>query len=976
MIRDCWCDDIMNSSLALFISGGVSFGVIAALCSGIFYLVVVGLKNSRDENRKTGDWFYQRLQKEFNLKVAAIANNSDLDGEVREFMERLVETLVGGSLDDVSLTPLSDHPDYDGLCDRHQEILSLTLARLSFGLHMAIANKPLPELESPSTVTSELKTQVQKLTDEALTLPELLDEDFISKSSVNTVNLDGQTYEDILAKAIINKVVEKSQRGQGSPTDSKNNLAMTVSPNFIRKRNKLLSSDSSDMNGTSHYSWSDSAQSDPISLKVEEHIEEVTTRYSSDDEEKSDFDNFLSNLNFLKGQRAPCPELGCDIVDAGAASSSDDDWSENDSTDGLDIVNPVDSWEENWLFQRRRLAKNNSCHQPVPVPMLVPNPALEYRALIGDVDADEMSDLSECSDSVLEQLIDEPSYRSPNTQSAPPETDETENATSNFISIEQTVNITMNAKPTESSETTTGNSENQHEASEVMTKDSVPNESSNAKKATKLKNSAYSLSRSSHSSSESDDEDSPSGGDIVQAKNENVLLSQHDSEDESIDAEMQQRDSEYTVATVAQTHPVPDSKFGGLKNDVQSSTKSRDEDSSDEGPTPRPGTIAEREHKKWEKAVPLANNPYSKENIDKRLKSNFILSNRANCDTPLEFISEQTIHVGSNLPDMKRYSRDFYINTDEDQNEVSHLRKHFYGDLEKSIVHSDIDHLAFRAQHSTPHFTKNPMFDDSDLDSLPLRENRSSPSSKNVNSLESGYASSADSRTSNPESKNPMPERRISQETKTCEGSQQVSVRVEVDVWPAEKIIQHQSTTSPDDSPQVSPIIQTTVNMNKMNGCRQEKELEVVEKPGVRISSWVDNEKKTDELDECHSLPSVKELAKHFSTGDKNEKNHTIVKPTPVVPAIPKMFEMKHNYPSKQIHSLTARSISREFREGLRCSHNVMRNNVLLPTKPLEMSKEDSGHVSDDSGTASPTPTNMPKLHDNIAFWEQMTLNS
>lgn len=92
-----------------------------------------------------------------------------------------------------------------------------------------------------------------------------------------------------------------------------------------------------------------------------------------------------------------------------------------------------------------------------------------------------------------------------------------------------------------------------------------------------------------------------------------------------------------------------------------------------------------------------------------------------------------------------RYSRDFYINTDEDQNEVSHLRKHFYGDLEKSIVHSDIDHLAFRAQHSTPHFTKNPMFDDSDLDSLPLRENRSSPSSKNVNSLESGYASSADS---------------------------------------------------------------------------------------------------------------------------------------------------------------------------------------------------------------------------------------
>lgn len=32
------------------------------------------------------------------------------------------------------------------------------------------------------------------------------------------------------------------------------------------------------------------------------------------------------------------------------------------------------------------------------------------------------------------------------------------------------------------------------------------------------------------------------------------------------------------------------------------------------------GTIAYREHKKWtENAVPLANNPYSKENIERRL---------------------------------------------------------------------------------------------------------------------------------------------------------------------------------------------------------------------------------------------------------------------------------------------------------------------------------------------------------------------
>ena len=31
------------------------------------------------------------------------------------------------------------------------------------------------------------------------------------------------------------------------------------------------------------------------------------------------------------------------------------------------------------------------------------------------------------------------------------------------------------------------------------------------------------------------------------------------------------------------------------------------------------GTIAEREHKKWENAAPIENNPYSEENIRKRL---------------------------------------------------------------------------------------------------------------------------------------------------------------------------------------------------------------------------------------------------------------------------------------------------------------------------------------------------------------------
>lgn len=72
----------------------------------------------------------------------------------------------------------------------------------------------------------------------------------------------------------------------------------------------------------------------------------------------------------------------------------------------MEIVSNVDSWEDNWLFQKKKKNKIKSTIAQVSVPMLVPNPSEKYRALIGDKDVDETSDLSECSDSMLEELTD------------------------------------------------------------------------------------------------------------------------------------------------------------------------------------------------------------------------------------------------------------------------------------------------------------------------------------------------------------------------------------------------------------------------------------------------------------------------------------------------------------------------------------------------------------------------------------------
>lgn len=51
------------------------------------------------------------------------------------------------------------------------------------------------------------------------------------------------------------------------------------------------------------------------------------------------------------------------------------------------------TWEDNWLFKRRKLKTENQS-----IAMLVPQPSEDIKALIGDKNADETSDLSELSD--------------------------------------------------------------------------------------------------------------------------------------------------------------------------------------------------------------------------------------------------------------------------------------------------------------------------------------------------------------------------------------------------------------------------------------------------------------------------------------------------------------------------------------------------------------------------------------------------
>lgn len=98
------------------------------------------------------------------------------------------------------------------------------------------------------------------------------------------------------------------------------------------------------------------------------------------------------------------------------AGAKEEDYDEDDERSDLsqsphptDVISPMDSWEENWLFQRRRLKAGSTTgtaqRSPMPVPMLVPNPSEDFKARIGDRDAEEISDLSDCSDGALEDIV-------------------------------------------------------------------------------------------------------------------------------------------------------------------------------------------------------------------------------------------------------------------------------------------------------------------------------------------------------------------------------------------------------------------------------------------------------------------------------------------------------------------------------------------------------------------------------------------
>ncbi|XP_011134914.1 uncharacterized protein LOC105180520 isoform X2 [Harpegnathos saltator] len=655
--------------------------------------------------------------------AAALANAEQIQEDredtrtahaVRNFVEKIVESLVSG-VDDTTIGRLCDNPEYDAFLEEHRPSLTEALTRLVTCLRVSLTSKQ--STDSPAMAHAALREIVERAVEEARKLPDL---EADSEQPREGRAVADHSYEDLLATAILNKVIERLQRER---VDGNSNVLHIVDPSKTKhaspdgergiEEDVASYGECNGDRGAPIRQNGDHRQ--PMSFTMEERIEEVTTITS--DNEAIDNDA----LEYGCTRRVPFPEFGIDIVDPPrelpSPSSSSSGSGRNESsgmttkyrvTDHtMDLVSPIESWQDNWLFQKKRSARS----QPDAVAMLVPSSNTCYKALIGDRDAEDTSDLSECSSTRSDEEIEKEVMeainnvvpRSPRTsecesnQQVPNDTtrlgeDEVDQACQTRRKIEEIAvekvaedEDDKKGEPGESSPLPiTGTKGEESMAKERQPKDTV--ERGERTIATALESPAQKDAKVPAEKS-SERIDRGNVADEGEEQRESEYTEHYDTAiqrhlDSLTKVDLCAGESEPAVETgqfaaeqpgKLEDSPVEEEKSERSEARVQltyATSKGHVDTAAEKdrlSAPPRPGTIAEREHKKWENAPPIENNPYSEESIRKRSWERRYSRKSADVSGVQYEIKElNAVDLDALMtpdsPDIKRFGRDYYIN--------------------------------------------------------------------------------------------------------------------------------------------------------------------------------------------------------------------------------------------------------------------------------------------------------------------------
>ncbi|XP_034129630.1 serine-rich adhesin for platelets isoform X2 [Drosophila guanche] len=184
-------------------------------------------------------------------------------------------------------------------------------------------------------------------------------------------------YQDLLATAVLNKIADKDGNTRLVSESTPDLSGHLIDENYNAEALSTTSGSSieprSDCSLTDHELELDAGKSQ--SLQVELERESVLSDY-------------------IAAHMVPLPDFSASVTE-----SEDDVGSISSSMIG------DGTWEDNWLFKKKRSSMQSSA-TPSSIGMLVPAPKEHVRAQIGDRTADEVSDLSELGSDAEDNPLD------------------------------------------------------------------------------------------------------------------------------------------------------------------------------------------------------------------------------------------------------------------------------------------------------------------------------------------------------------------------------------------------------------------------------------------------------------------------------------------------------------------------------------------------------------------------------------------
>nr|XP_043066608.1 uncharacterized protein LOC108132964 isoform X1 [Drosophila bipectinata] len=314
------------------------------------------------------------------------ANNLDERAKIREYVEQIVAEMLGGNLDQIKVGQLSKSETYlpaivngynntngntntanNNNNNNNNELADITQTRLRSLIETIIAETLRSTSLSASGAVSEISLDTRSH------VSELANGNGLKRRHRTEHYFEPKIYQDLLATAVLNKIADKEGNTRLLAESTPDLSGHHIDENFNAEALSTTSGSSieprSDCSLTDHEIVLDNGKSQ--SLQAELKRESVLSDY-------------------IAAHMVPLPDFSASVTE-----SEDDVGSISSSmiADG--------TWEDNWLFKKKR-----SSATPSSIGMLVPAPKENVRAQIGDKTADEVSDLSEMGSDAEDSSLD------------------------------------------------------------------------------------------------------------------------------------------------------------------------------------------------------------------------------------------------------------------------------------------------------------------------------------------------------------------------------------------------------------------------------------------------------------------------------------------------------------------------------------------------------------------------------------------